>query len=469
MKQLWLCLGLVICLCLLLPQNKAAAETADTPSLIISEIKIKNDTNGYNEFIEIYNADVTSLNLNEFTIEYFNTPAPAANDQPIKKSVIADGLLLPTQTIILAANPSQIQGSLQSPFSSLADAGGLVRIRNSADTVQDQIAWTSTSSLAITPVLFLSSTTSNKTQSFMRSLDDQGNPVLINPTWKLAAPTPHSDALLSVPQEDPDPDPTPVQSSPDTTAPVTELQTADTPASTITSPALPLQITEMLPNPAPPASDSTDEFVELYNPNSGPVDLDGYKLQTGNSYSYSYTFPAQTLGSGEYRAFYVADTGALLANSGGRARLLDPSGQIVFETSSYDQADEGKAWAFISGNWQWTLTPTPNAANILTHPTEKSTTKTAAKSKPTSTKKTTKAVSTKKTTSKPKSTKSTASKDSSSNDGLEQTSSIHPGIIAGVGALALGYALYEYRIDIGNRLYQLRRYRETRRAARAKA
>lgn len=45
-----------------------------------------------------------------------------------------------------------------------------------------------------------------------------------------------------------------------------------------------ISITELLPNPAAPATDDADEFVELFNGSDEPVRLRGYKLQTGNSY-----------------------------------------------------------------------------------------------------------------------------------------------------------------------------------------
>ncbi len=471
MKQLWLRLSVILALSipLFLPLKVAALETTSSLSLIINEIKIKNDSSGYNEFIELYNADVTSLNLNDFTIEYYNSPAPSDSDQPVKKSVIADGMLLPTQSIVLAANTQQITGSLSLPFSSLSDSGGKLIVKDLNGTVQDQVAWTSTSSLAISPVLFLSSNTSNKTKSFIRDVDDQGNPILTNSTWQLLTPTPHADDLLEVSK--PAADPEPEQQTPPQNDTATDQQPNDASAQTETPAAstslLPLQISELLPNPASPASDSTDEFIELYNPNDESVDLSSYKLQSGNTYSYSYTFVSSELGPHEYHAFYVSETNDLLANSGGRARLLDPSGQIVFETTPYDAADDGVSWAMINGNWNWTTTPTPNAENVLTLPIAKSSSsKTASsKSKTSAAKKTTaKAASAKST--KPKTSKSTSVTDDSDGNPASYISSVHPGIIAVVGILALGYGLYEYRHDVANRIFQLRRYRATRRATR---
>jgi hypothetical protein len=45
---------------------------------------------------------------------------------------------------------------------------------------------------------------------------------------------------------------------------------------------------------------------------------------------------------------------------------------------------------------------------------------------------------------------------------------VHPLVLAGVGGLAVAYAIYEYRHDLANRLFQLRGYFAARRSHRAK-
>lgn len=465
MKQLRLCLSVISAISLLglTPIKAFGLDISNSPSLIITEIKIKNDAsvNGYNEFIELYNADITSLNLNDFTIEYYNSPSPADSDQPVKKVVVADGLLLPTQSIILAANKQQITNALDSPFTNLSDSGGLVRIRNLDKVVQDQVAWTSISALAISPVLFLSSSTSNKNKSFVRSLDSSGNPTLINPSWQLTTPNPHSETLLALSQPNPDPE---AENTPEITPSANENVTPEE-NSNLTTTVLPIQLSELLPNPAAPGNDSTDEYIELFNPNDEAVDLSGYRLQSGNTYAYSYTFTNGTLAPHEYQAFYVNQTNDLLANSGGQARLLDPLGQVISQTSQYDTANDGSAWALISGTWQWTITPTPNAANTLTLAEVKSDKTTSSKTTASKAKTSTAKVASAKT-AKPKTTTPSSN---SGNNTTATPASVHPMVIAGVGVLAVAYALYEYRFDFSNRLYQLRRYRTNRRENRLTA
>ncbi|HEX7368547.1 MAG TPA: lamin tail domain-containing protein, partial [Candidatus Saccharimonadales bacterium] len=89
------------------------------------------------------------------------------------------------------------------------------------------------------------------------------------------------------------------------------------------------RINELLPNPAGTGNDATDEFIELYNANPATFDLSGFTLQTGTTTTHQYTFPAGTvLPPKTFEAFYSAATNLTLSNSGGRAALLDPFGNV---------------------------------------------------------------------------------------------------------------------------------------------
>src|SRR5262249_40824305 len=80
------------------------------------------------------------------------------------------------------------------------------------------------------------------------------------------------------------------QPNPQSTPPVqndqVDNQPSDPPSDPPATPPpvyLPINITEMLPDPVAPATDANDEFIELFNPNSTAVDLAGYVLKTGSS------------------------------------------------------------------------------------------------------------------------------------------------------------------------------------------
>ena len=218
-------------------------------------------------------------------------------------------------------------------------------------------------------------------------------------------------------------------------------------------------INEMLPNPAEPQTDSEDEFIELYNSNDVAFDLTGFKLQTGTTTLHSYIFPAgSSLDPKSFRAFYSIDTGLSLSNTGGQARLLGPLGNIISQADAYGTAPDGQSWALANGKWYFTTTPTPGSANVINQPLSikaLSVGTTAKKSATTASKTTTPKVK----------AASTSPSNGSSSGAAKNASPLHPLVLAGVGIGAVAYAAYEYRNDLRNRFYQLRRYQAARRTA----
>lgn len=214
---------------------------------------------------------------------------------------------------------------------------------------------------------------------------------------------------------------------------------------------LPVFINELLPDPESPAQDATDEFIELFNPNSEPVDLKDYQLQSGTNYRYKFVLPDITLGQGEYLAITSEESGLALSNSGASVRILNPNGEIIYEVDDYGKAVEGQTWAKkADGTWQWTTTPTPNTLNTFTLPPPK-VSKAAAK----------KAVTTKKaTTSKAKvasaTKEATKPQDSSFEESHEPPANYW--LLGGVGSMVVGYGVYEYRqglLSAGRNLWKL--------------
>lgn len=218
-----------------------------------------------------------------------------------------------------------------------------------------------------------------------------------------------------------------------------------------------IEITELFTDPVAPQTDVEDEYIELFNPNSELVNLSGFKLQTGINSTYSYTFGELTLQPGEYYALSRKDSGLTLSNSSSKARLLDPNGDIIFETDPYDKSYQAQSWQLYDGVWQWSATPTPSAANVqlgsggAATALVAKTTKTPAK-KVAATKKSTKKATAKKATvaKKPTTAKKAAASNAFSYTDDNGTTKIQPYILWGGGALILLYALWEYRLDLLN-------------------
>lgn len=216
------------------------------------------------------------------------------------------------------------------------------------------------------------------------------------------------------------------------------------------------QLTELLPNPDKPLADATDEFVELYNSNTAPFDLTGFRLEAGAGVTKKrYTFLTGTiLPPKSFKAFYSAETHLALSNTQGLVRLIDPLGNEIGTSTIYASAKANQAWALIKGNWQWTTKPTPNAANVLARPVTKEK------------KASVKSASTKSSVTNLASGSAASTSASFQDPSTETKTSLHTGVLALIGGFAILYGAYEYRSDVANKLHQLRLYREARREAR---
>lgn len=220
-------------------------------------------------------------------------------------------------------------------------------------------------------------------------------------------------------------------------------------------------ITELLPNPAGTGTDSTDEYIELYNGNEAPFYLSGFTLQTGLTTKHSYIFPTGvSIPAKSFRAFNASQTGLSMSNTSGQAAILDGSGMVVAQSDPYDSAPDGQAWALANGTWYWTTKPTEAATNVIAQPITlqasaikkvvKAATTAKVKSASTTAKKATKATSTK--------SKDTATTPAKQVSALPKPTAVHPGVLALVAACAVGYGAYVYRKDLANAFAKLRRH-----------
>lgn len=226
----------------------------------------------------------------------------------------------------------------------------------------------------------------------------------------------------------------------------------------------PLLITEVLPNPLGTGTDSTDEYVELYNSNDAPFALAGFTLQTGLTTKHNYVFPSGVqIPAKSFAVYYAAQTGLSMSNTSGQATLLDSNGVVMAQSDPYDTAPDGQAWALANGVWYWTTKPSPTATNVIAQPialparaTKQLTVKTATTKAKSTTAKAAKAASSKKTTK----TNTAASKAGATAGAtpVAAATKIHPAVLASVACGALGYGAYVYRKDLANAFYKLRRH-----------
>lgn len=463
----------------LVPIKTAVA--AGAPQLVISQFKV---TTSDGQFFTLYNPSASnSVNLSGFELEYFNN-----NDltqATSSKLIPLSGTLAPQSYYMLSDGASAICYQMTvdtvslgfSTTSGFAEVLQLPQQTTAGDlilpTVTDYVGWSKSTSkgndtLKVSPAATSVVVPSGTSLSWLRQ---QSVPTPGAGAWQAVRPDPANQCSMQA-----------VQTGAGATVPPTNpgnlLTTGQQAPATIvslasdtsaaTGPVLPSediglaapQITELLPNPDGTGNDDTDEFIELYNPNSAEFHLIGFTLQTGTTTKHSYVFPDGTiLPAQSFTAFYSGDTGLSLSNTSGQADLLDPFGNPLSQTDAYGAAKDGQAWSLANGKWYWTAQATPNAANVIKQ------TSTASKtaSKPSSSK----------NSSSPGSVKgastTAANTLSSAASGTETAAPapIHPYVLAAVAVLAVGYGVYEYRHDLGNWLHRLRRDRTARRIARA--
>lgn len=426
------------------------AQTVAPNDLTIIQLKMTGS-----ETLVLMNTSKADINLLNYTVQYFNKNNPASLIAPTNSQALPDITIGPNQAILLNSDGAQTCGAAavaEMEFT-LADSSGLLAISKveslSDGSVlfkqQDRVSWTTAASGA--DLVKVPSATADPKALWYRKIPEG--------TWQqaqLGTDCAVIKSMIAVAES-----PTYVQWATGEEPPATIFsapQVDKTPANNAnTGLSLPL-ITEMLPNTASPQTDSEDEFIELYNSNTKEFDLSGFSFEIGLTAKRIYKFPDKTkIAARSFKIFYSGETGLALTNTGSQVRLLDPAGSQVGQSQPYGSAKDGQSWALANGKWYWTSSPTPGAANVIRLPAASS----AAK----------KSSSRSKTTAglvKGASTSSQPSAASTLSTTADSPSRVHPAVLAGVGSVALLYGLYEYRQDLSNRLFQLRRYIRNRRS-----
>lgn len=426
-----------------------AAALAATPDVLITSLQTETAASASEEYIIVTNNDSMPIDLSGWHLQYFS--ATAANFDTPSRNIALAGTLQPKGTFTATSVGYMPDVSNVSFGAGIASSGGHVRLVSGVgpSLIQhDLIGWgnathpetTAISAAAVGKIY------SRKTSADDRFIDTDNNANDFGNGSEVATPggTASGSDVSSPPA-------------------------ADAPRENV-------EITELLPDPAAPATDATGEFVELHNPNTTSVDLTGYKLQTGSTNSYSYIFKSGSLAPGEYKAFYSPVTKLTLSNTSGKARLLDSEGVVVSETAAYGKAPTGSSWILYDDSWSWTISPTPDASNnapvfgVTTTATPTSSAKTTVAK--TTAPKSKSATTAKPTASKAKAAAKPAPAASAKGDYKNPASDnkslpVNTLLLAAIGIPLIGYMLYEYRHDMANLYTRFRRNRTNRREARA--
>ena len=415
----------------------AQGEVPESSSVLIVELQTGSLNSSSEEFIELFNPTDTVIDAEdeELKIQY-----KSAQGSSWQTKASLSGSLQP-RGHYLVATPGLAADIDHEAGLGLAKTGGHLRViseSNDSEIEYDQLSWGN----AGFPQT-LAAPAPNDGQSLKRMVDEDGNFIDTNddsldfiishtPTPHSAKPLPkNKDSSIFQPRQ----------------GGVGRVQGEDSTSTDGPKPGADLKISELFIDPAKPMTDAEDEFVEIYNPTKEVVDLEGYTLKTGSSFSYSFSLPDISIKPGQYLALFSIDTGLVLSNTAGSARLIAPDGKLVYEVVPYSKAKPGTAWADIDGEWQWTDSPSPNAANSASQ-----------------------ASLTDGDDSLGLSSHTTAT-DATAADGRtvyqdppQAVSEVNTAVVAGVGSMALLYVGYEYRYDMGNAIHKLKRYVASRRS-----
>lgn len=442
----------------------AVADTANAPSLIISQFKI---TSSNGQFVSLYNPSNTTLDMSKYQLEYFNhydlSKATSSKLIALSGSVPPHGYFMVNDSSLQLCYQMMIN-SASLGFSSTA---GFIEILSYAQTnpggsvtpvLQDYVGWSKTAASGAQTL------PNNVAASLLRQpVDETNNPdinVPGNGSWLAVQPAPNGCGWVSAGGDNAPIKIGTLQLLP-TSEPDATIESLSDSNGGKANPSLPAadiglmapQLTEILPNPAGTGNDATDEYIELYNPNTKPFDLSGFSLRSGITSFHNFTFAPETkLAPKSFTAFYASTAKLSMSNTSGQVSLLDPFGNSLSSTAAYTKAADGVSWARAKGKWYWTTTPTPGKTNRINQPSTKTTKKTTTA---------------KTTTPSIKKTFSNTSLASGSASAGQTGIPIHFGILALVASLALLYGAYEYRGDLANYLRQLRSYAESRRTHRS--
>lgn len=321
-------------------------------NVLIIEVQTTGASSAKDEFVELYNTQFAELSVKGWEVQY----KAAAGKKWIKRAELS-GAIPPRGSMLVSSTNGD---SKLTP--GMSYAGGSIRIVDQKGVEKDYVAWGSVAlnqgSAAKAP---------KAGDSLKRVLNDNDNYAFAGSSANNYAvsgsPTPYSDVqswLSEKPIQECRVAPPSKVASPPTKKQSSAIipKNVSTNRPTIYPTVL---LSEFLPDPEKPQTDSNNEYVELRNPSNKMIDIEGFVLETGGSSQVKQVLRG-TIAANSYTYITSGDANISLINNGGTVRLLRPDGALV-ASIDYPKAVPGQTWAELNGSWAWG-TPTPGKGNV---------------------------------------------------------------------------------------------------------
>jgi hypothetical protein len=263
---------------------RAAPQMQAATDLVISEFRLRGAGGGNDEFVEIYNPTTAQVDLNGWMINGSNNAGAVGNRYTFTTSF----LLQPGQHYLIAHTGYNDPVPDVTYGTGITPDGGVALLRPNS-TIADQVGMTNcaTCYFETTPLTTL---TTNADQSYERNFDVSGSCVDSNNNasdFLLRNPSdPQNSSSTITTCGNPTPtatltsSPTSTSSPTATSSPTNTNTQTNTPTITLTP--TPVGFLSIIINEvawAGTAASTSDEWIELWNPGSSPINLTGWILR----------------------------------------------------------------------------------------------------------------------------------------------------------------------------------------------
>ncbi len=407
------------------------------------------------EFVEIIVTSESEVDVAGWRLEYKSQSGTEWRSKATLSGIVASG-----QRLLLATNLVDAENSIEISGGFAASGGGL-RITDVEGAVRTQVEWSEQVSDGVMQAPKAGSSMKrivsedggfNPAATFFES--DSPSPFGHPPTQEDAEP-----ALVCSIEESIDEAATRDYSNTiDTTVPE---QPAHELGSVVNYDRV--KLSELMPDPVSPLTDADDEYIEIYNPHSFNVDVDGYVLESGKGFRYRHELSGTVLPM-SYMVVFSDQAKMSLANSGGAVQLKDPNG-VVIDLQEYGESSPGISWSEYQDSWLW-AEPSPASATIVPETNIIDSVQQASIDSEILSSQYAKENSS-------RVAQYAAVSDAQESNGValadQDNQSVDWSLLAGAGTLGVLYAGYEHRLTIRNRFTQYARHAATRLKDRSKS